>query len=64
MLISWALLPRPPSTSVGSLKPRCMCDVAILQLHSLRFAVDRVVLAGRRGKWWWEAAVSTVVVVV
>jgi hypothetical protein len=61
MLTLWALLPRPPSTSVGSLKPRCMCDVAILQPQ---FAVDGVVLAGRRGKWWWEAAVSTVVVVV
>jgi hypothetical protein len=61
MLTLWALLPRPPSTSVGSLKPRCMCDVAILQPQ---FAVDGVVLAGRRGKWWWEAAVSMVVVVV
>jgi hypothetical protein len=64
VLTLWALLPRPPSTSVGSLKPRCMCDVAILQPHSSWFAVDGVVLAGWRGKWWWEAVVSTVVVVV
>jgi len=49
----WALLPRPPGSSMGSLKLRCMCDVAILQPHSLLFAVDGVVLVGQREKWWW-----------
>jgi hypothetical protein len=39
-----------------------MCDVAILQPCSLQFAVDGVMLVGRRGKWWWEAAVLMVVV--